>query len=66
MDLNVLIDVGKEDFTHRKLSELRDIPCVYIGHEKYKCLVVLGFFNDFTVLFEVANSSICNMSVTGI
>lgn len=66
MDLRVVIDRDKEDFVHRKFSELLDIPAVYIGHEDYKCLLVFGFFNDFTVLFSSAGSSYCNTTITGI
>lgn len=66
MDLTVVLDRNIEDFTHRKLSELKDVPAVYIGHDNYDCLLILGFYNDFRVLFGDAASSYLSLSVTGI
>jgi len=66
MDLKVVLNRGGEDFAVDQLSAARDISSVYIGHKDYQCLIVLGFFNDFRVLFSTAASSYCNMTVTGI
>ncbi len=66
MDLKVVIDLGGEDYVMDQLTDARDICSVFIGHKDYSSLVILGFYNDFRILFSTAASSYCNMTVTGI
>ena len=60
---------GAINRVHRKLSDLRATPCVWVGVEDdsgtYEPLTVYGFFKDFSVEVAYPEAALCSLEIEG-
>ncbi|HEX4918042.1 MAG TPA: hypothetical protein VFV43_09120 [Limnobacter sp.] len=65
-NFDVLIDSGRNAFVKRRLTEIKDIPVVFIGDENRAETIIYGFYKDFNIVIEGPVKSMCNLDVEGL
>lgn len=48
------------------MAEVRAIPCLWIGSERYECMAVYGFYKNFEVLIAYSDYSTCDLELEGL
>ena len=68
MDLTVWAPSNLLNRIYRRLSEVRDIPCVWIATEGlgYESLIIYGFYRDFTIDVAYFDTNVCNLQIEGL
>lgn len=60
------LSAGEVDIVDSLLTKYRATPLVYIGAEQYKCLIVYGYYRDFSVDITYFSESICSLELEGL
>ncbi|BBB65917.1 hypothetical protein UNDYM_1664 [Undibacterium sp. YM2] len=65
---DVVIDSADFNRLYRRLSQLRAIPCVYIGVDElgYQPFINYGFFETFGMVVSYGTKSLCNLEIKGL
>jgi hypothetical protein len=63
---DVTIDTSAVDTTHRFMTSLRAVPCVFVGSENFGSTIIYGFFRDFDIIISNPALSTLSMSIEGL
>lgn len=65
--VNLWMEKGTINRVHRKLSDLRATPCVWVGVEDAELdpLTVFGFFKDFSIDVAYPTVALCSLEIEG-
>jgi hypothetical protein len=50
----------------RFMADVRAVPCLWIGGERYECMAVFGPYKNFEVLIAYFNTSTCDLQIEGL
>lgn len=65
-NFTMMVDNRLLDSTIEILSEVRAVPCVWIGVDEYSSTVIYGFYKDFEVVISYSNFSDCSIEIEGL
>ena len=65
-DFEMTIDRGEVDSVKNLLTDLRAIPCLWIGSSAYEATAVFGWWKDFNILISYPTSSDCSLQIEGL
>lgn len=65
-NFDVLIDTGRNAFVKRRLTEIKDIPVVFIGDENRAETIIYGYYKDFNIVIDGPVKSMCNLDIEGL
>mgnify|MGYP001766275962 CR=1 FL=1 len=62
------LEKGEVNKVHRKLSDLRATPCVWVGvdDQELEPLTVFGFFKDFNIDVSYPTVAMCSLEIEGL
>lgn len=63
---DVLIDTERNAFVKRRLTEIKDMPVVYIGDPERSETILYGFYKDFNIVIEGPVKSMCSLEIEGL
>lgn len=61
MQVQTRVDVGQEDNIARQLSAYRSTPILFIGHEDFGALCMLGFYDDWDLEIDPPVDSVLDL-----
>lgn len=65
-EYDVSLDTSIVDAVHSFLTDIENVPCVFIGDANRSSTIVYGFFKDFMIVLEDAGTSHCSIEVEGL
>ncbi len=63
LSIDTIIENDQLDNTYDLLTSLRSTPCLWIASDRYRSLVVFGFFNTFDIVIPYPNHSECSIDL---
>lgn len=68
MEATVFVDNGAFNRVYKLLSELRAIPCIYIGSQddKFNPTIIYGYYRDFDTVIQYPTMSMCSIEIEGL
>lgn len=65
-DYDVLVPTDLVDFVQNTLSDLRTTPVVWVGDENKGATIIYGYYRDFSIVYQNANTSHSTIEVEGL
>ncbi len=65
-DFTLMIDAGEVDSFQDFLSDIRAIPCLWVGSSQYEATAIFGFYKTFDILISYPTSSDCSLQIEGL
>ena len=65
-NFDLFINASEVDSLQLTLSELRAVPCLWIGSNKYEATTVFGFYKNFDILISYPEHSDCQLEIEGL
>lgn len=66
LNCNLTIPNTIVDEVYRLLSLYRSTPLVWVGSESYSCLIIYGFYKEFSIVIPRKISSDCSLEIEGL
>lgn len=68
MTASVLLENGSVNRVTKLLTDLRAVPCVYIGSEDtaHTPTIIYGYYKDFSTTIQYPNFSMCSIEIEGL
>lgn len=66
MEVRCMLPSANVDVVDRALTDVRAVPCVWIGGESYDCLLAYGFYKEFSIDLAFGTVSYCTLSIEGL
>ena len=65
-DIDVVIETGRFAQVKKILTELRNVPTVWVASEEAEGTVIYGYYREFNVLYSGPTVSMCTLSIEGL
>lgn len=65
-DYDVTVPTELIDFVQNTLSDIRTTPVVWVGDENKGATIIYGYYRDFSILYQNANTSQSSIEVEGL
>lgn len=65
-DIDVVIETGRFAQVKKILTDLRNVPTVWVASEEADGTVIYGYYREFNVLYSGPNVSMCTLSIEGL
>ncbi len=65
-NFSMLTEKGETDALQNFLTDVRAIPCLWIGSTDYESMTVFGFYKNFDVLISYPEHSECELAIEGL
>ena len=66
MNLSVVLDNRLLDSTFNLLADISATPCLWVASERFSCMTIFGFINNFEVVIPYATHSDCSIDIEGL
>ena len=65
-DFELMVSADEVDSLQGFLSDVRAVPCLWIGSTEYEATTVFGFYKTFDILISYPSQSDCNLQIEGL
>ncbi len=65
-DFELMVSADEVDSLQGFLSDVRAVPCLWIGSTKYEATTVFGFYKTFDILISYPSQSDCSLQIEGL
>ena len=65
-DIDVVIETGRFAQVKKILTDLRNVPTVWVASEEADGTVIYGYYREFNVLYSGPQVSMCTLSIEGL
>lgn len=65
-NFDLFIESSEVDYLQKTLTELRAVPCLWIGSGKYEATTLFGFYKNFDILISYPDHADCTLEIEGL
>lgn len=65
-DFELMVSADEVDSLQGFLSDVRAVPCLWIGSTEYEATTVFGFYKTFDILISYPSQSDCSLQIEGL
>ena len=65
-DFELMVSADEVDSLQNFLSDVRAVPCLWIGSTEYEATTVFGFYKTFDILISYPTQSDCSLQIEGL
>ncbi len=65
-DFELMISADEVDSLQNFLSDVRAVPCLWVGSTEYEATTVFGFYKTFDILISYPTQSDCSLQIEGL
>ena len=65
-DFELMVSADEIDSLQGFLSDVRAVPCLWIGSTEYEATTVFGYYKTFDILISYPSQSDCNLQIEGL
>ena len=65
-DFEMTLESGEVDSLANFLTDVRAVPCLWVGSTQYESTTVFGFYKNFDILISYPTSSDCSLQIEGL
>lgn len=65
-DFDLMVSADEVDSLQNFLSDVRAVPCLWIGSTEYESTTVFGFYKTFDILISYPTQSDCSLQIEGL
>ena len=65
-DFELMVSADEVDSLQNFLSDVRAVPCLWIGSTDYEATTVFGFYKTFDILISYPSQSDCSLQIEGL
>lgn len=65
-NFSLFIDKAETDPLQSYLTEIRAVPCLWVGSSQYDSTIVFGFYKNFDILISYPEHSECDLEIEGL
>ena len=65
-DFELMVSADEVDSLQNFLSDVRAVPCLWVGSTEYEATTVFGFYKTFDILISYPSQSDCSLQIEGL
>ena len=65
-DFELMVSADEVDSLQNFLSDVRAVPCLWVGSTEYEATTVFGFYKTFDILISYPTQSDCSLQIEGL
>lgn len=65
-NFSLFLDKAETDPLQSYLTEIRAVPCLWVGSSQYDSTVIFGFYKNFDILISYPEHSECDLEIEGL